>query len=140
NQPYSEGASSLTMPGGVQVKFSGSPEAGDTFKIEPANAPEYVANGTSTTATISSPRIYDHALADSGNTFAITFTAGNTYDVEVRDQSGNVIETATNQPYVPGTENTLNLPRGMQVKISGSPVAGEVFTVQQSNQNVKTNL
>src|SRR3546814_164267 len=38
-QAYSAGSVSLALPGGVQVKFSGQPAAGDTFTVKPAASP-----------------------------------------------------------------------------------------------------
>ncbi|HUH60899.1 MAG TPA: flagellar hook-associated protein FlgL [Candidimonas sp.] len=143
NQPYSAGASaSLGLPGGVQVNLSGAPAAGDRFIVEPANSVAFVAGkGTATgTASIGSPRLSNYSLAQDGNSFAITFTALNEYTVEVKDSLGVVVQTETNQSFTPGRENVLQLPRGMEVKISGNPAISDTFTIDQAAPSAQTDL
>lgn len=123
-----ESGPSISLPEGVQVKFSGSPALGDGFIVEPANTSPYVATTTSTTASIGSPRLVDYSKARPGDVYSIEYLAGDEYQVTVTN--GADVETFDPQPYTPGRENTLTLPYGMEVKISGAPVAGDTFTVE----------
>jgi flagellar hook-associated protein 3 FlgL len=146
-QSYSAGAAgastSLSLPGGVQVNFSGAPLNGDTFVVEPANSPAFVAGkGVAVgTASIGSPKLYDYSLVRDATTFEIEFdTPPNTYTVAVKDIGGTLLETKSGQPFTPGRENVLQLPRGMEVKISGTPVAGDTFTINQAPVAAQTDL
>lgn len=123
----------LDLGGGVQVKLSGAPEVGDTFVVEPASSPDYiaskVANGVN--ATIGSPTVADYSKVRAGDVFSIEFTDATTYIVTVNNPTAvPPSETSLPQKYVPGRENTLTLPYGMQVKISGDPADNDVFEVK----------
>lgn len=135
--------SKLTLPGGVQVSFSGAPATGDTFKVEPASAPDYVGTADAANtggATIFSPTLSDYSISRPGDVYSIAFTGPDQYEVTVNNTITGTTETFPPQTFVPGRENTLSLPYGMQVKISGNPAAGDDFTVQAADQNVKTDL
>src|SRR5690606_3038766 len=104
-------ASKLTLPGGVQVSFSGVPADGDTFKIEPASAPDYVATAGANTgdATIFSPSLSDYSISRPGDVFSIAFTGPDQYEVTVTNAGLGTTETFPPQSFVPGRENTLSL-------------------------------
>lgn len=145
-QSYTAGAStSLSLPGGVQVDFSGAPLNGDKFVVEPATSPAFVASkdpAAAGTASIGSPRLYDYSLVGDADTFEITFdtTPLNTYTVVVKDSVGTDIETISAQPFIPGRENVLRLPHGMEVKISGNPAVGDIFTIEKAPVAAQTDL
>lgn len=138
-------AASLSLPGGVQVKFSGAPGVGDTFKVEPANSPDYVASAastnTGTNVSISSPTVADYSKVRAGDAYSIQYLADNKYQVIVTDKNG-VAETITSPDYVyvPGRENTLTLPYGMQVKISGTPAVNDTFTVKAAKSTTDLDI
>ncbi|SHI19142.1 flagellar hook-associated protein FlgL [Pollutimonas bauzanensis] len=133
---------SLTLPGGVQVKFSGAPEAGDSFTVDPISLPAYAATalpGNSNAATMSSPIAVDPALADSGNVFTIKYVeATDSYEVEVKDAGGNVLPT--DPSYSADANGVLKLPYGMQVKVAGTPADGDTFEVRAADSSNQTDL
>jgi len=85
------------------------------------------SNGT---ARISTPTITDPAGANVGKDFDITFTSATTYEVVVTDRTvaAPVPDPAVAYTYDPGA-TSLALPGGVQIKFSGDPVAGDVFSV-----------
>src|SRR5690606_20532477 len=123
----------LTLPGGVQVKVGGQPAVGDKFIAEPANTPEFVASATTGGAgvTVGSARVTDYAQVNDNYGYRLTFTEASTYDLEIYDVADPLtpLETTTGLSFVPGEENTIDLPYGMQVKLTGTPAAGDVFNV-----------
>ncbi|HWL27928.1 MAG TPA: flagellar hook-associated protein FlgL [Burkholderiaceae bacterium] len=132
----------LDLGGGVQVKLSGVPGVGDTFVVEPASSPDYIATkiASASDATIGSPTVADYSKVRSGDVFTIEFTSATEYIVKVDNASATpTSETFPVQNYTPGRENTLTLPYGMQVKISGNPAASDTFTVQAAT-GPKTDL
>lgn len=144
---YDPNAGTLDLTGGVQVKLSGAPALGDSFVIEPANSPDYVAladAANTSGATVSSPSVYDYSVTRPGDVFTIEFTAPDKYRVTVDNAAYTpASETFPVQDFVPGRENTLTLPYGMQVKVSGTPVAvptADKFTVQAAAAGTKTDL
>lgn len=133
---------SLNLGNGVQANFSGTPVIGDKFAVEPASSSDYAATGTSATASISSPSVSDYSKVRPGDVYKITFTGPDTYTVDVSNASTDPVYPPlqlTNQKFVPGRENTLDLPFGMQVKISGNPTNPDTFTVKASSVE-KTDL
>ncbi|HLR77822.1 MAG TPA: flagellar hook-associated protein FlgL [Burkholderiaceae bacterium] len=100
--------------------------AGSQFGNQDAN------NGT---GIISTASIYDGAQVQAGYRFAITIdNPATTYSIEVFDANGNAVTPANpadwiNQPFEPGQDNLIKLPFGVQVKLSGNPEPGDVFSV-----------
>lgn len=139
-------AALLSLPGGVQVKFSGAPGVGDTFKVEPANSPDYVASAagtnTGTNVSISSPTVADYSKIRAGDIYSIQYLADNKYQVTVTNAgvNGGAPEVFDPQDYVPGRENTLTLPYGMQVKISGTPDETDTFTVKAAKSTTDLDI
>ncbi len=133
---------SLALPGGVQVKFSGAPQAGDTFKVDPISLPAYAVTAPGTNspdATMSSPIAYDPALADSGNMFSIKYVqATDSYEVDVKDAGGAVL--ATGVPASVDANGLMKLPYGMQVKVAGTPADGDTFQVSAADPGAQTDL
>ncbi|PLC51910.1 flagellar hook-associated protein 3 [Pollutimonas subterranea] len=124
--------SSINLPGGVEVKFSGSPALGDSFVVEPANTSSHVVTPvTSGNARISSPVVSDYSITRPGDVYSIAFTDTDEYTVTVTN-SNPLYPTITlaGEKFVPGQENTITLPHGMEVKIAGAPVAGDAFTIE----------
>src|SRR6266404_6518803 len=84
-------------------------------------------NGVLGAATVQNPAAYD------GGTYAINFTAANTY--EVRDSANVLVTSGT---YTSGQSIAF---RGVQVTLSGQPAAGDSFTVAPStNQSIFTTV
>ncbi|PLC52226.1 flagellar hook-associated protein 3 [Pollutimonas nitritireducens] len=131
---------SIGLPLGVQVKFSGSPALGDSFVVEPANTSSHVASPTTSgDARIGSPVVSDYSITRPGDVYSIAFTDVDEYTVSVTNPNPLYPTiTQAGEKFVPGRENTLTLPHGMEVKISGSPVAGNTFTIQAAA--TQTNL
>jgi len=78
-------------------------------------------------STVQNPAAYD------GGTYAINFTAANTY--EVRDSANVLVTSGT---YTEGQSIAF---RGVQVTLTGQPAAGDSFTVAPStNQSVFTTV
>lgn len=110
----------------VKVSFEGIPADGDTFVIEPASSPGYVSSvdpASGSTLKVNSSRITDFAVAKSGYTYDLEFTSDTKFDVIVRDANGAVdtSQSMTGLDFIPGRENTIDLPYGMQVKLTGTP-------------------
>lgn len=110
----------------VKVSFEGIPANGDTFVIEPASSPGYVSSvqaASGSTLKVSSSRIIDFAVAKPGYTYDLEFTSDAKFDVIVRDAYGAVdtSQSMTGLDFIPGRENTIDLPYGMQVKLTGTP-------------------
>lgn len=133
----------LTLPGGVQVKVGGQPAVGDTFVAEPANTAEFVASATTGGAgvTVGSARVTDYAQVNDNYGYRLTFTSDSAYNLEIYDVSapGTALETSSGT-FVPGEENTIDLPYGMQVKLTGTPANGDVFNVEPAEPTSRTDL
>ena len=95
--------------------FSASAAAGNT------------GTGVLGASTVQNPAAYD------GGTYAINFTAANTY--EVRDSANALVTSGT---YTDGQSIAF---RGVQVTLSGQPATGDSFTVApSSNQSIFTTV
>jgi flagellar hook-associated protein 3 FlgL len=78
-------------------------------------------------SAVQNPAAYD------GGTYAVNFTAANTY--EVRDSANVLVTSGT---YTSGQSIAF---RGVQVTLSGQPAAGDSFTVAPStNQSIFTTV
>jgi len=86
-----------------------------------------VGTGVLGATTISDPTAYD------GGTYAINFTAANTY--EVRDSNNGLVTSGTS-----GSGQSVAF-RGVQIALSGQPTIGDSFSVAPSaNQSVFTSI
>lgn len=95
--------------------FSASAAAGNT------------GTGVLGASTVQNPAAYD------GGTYAINFTAANTY--EVRDSANVLVTSGT---YTAASSIAF---RGVQVTLNGQPVTGDSFTVApSSNQSIFTTV
>ncbi len=133
-----------TVVDGVTIKLSGTMNAGDSFLIQPtvnaasaismlttdptklaAAAPILASASSSNTGTGAiTPGTVNAPLPLNGNlqaTVTITFNSATTYTV-----SGAVPAVTGNQAYTPGQSISYN---GWTTQISGTPAAGDVFTV-----------
>jgi flagellar hook-associated protein 3 FlgL len=140
---FIEGTTSFDLSGGVRVKFSGQPVAGDNFSIEPVSQSQagYKTTATNTAvgaAQVNTPVVTDPKGSNIGNTFAIVFSVDPTdpaklqYTINVTDPAGAAVAPAgVPVPYIPGT-TSLDLPGGVQVKLSGNPADGDEFLVEPS--------
>lgn len=139
-QAYIPGTTkSLQLGDGVQANFSGAPAANDSFVIEPASSSDYTATGNSATGSIGSPSVSDYSKTRPGDTYEIVFNGPDEYTVTVKNPA-YPDEIHANQKFVPGRENTLELPHGMQVKISGNPTAPDTFEVKASAFKTDLNI
>src|SRR5690606_20891334 len=87
----------IALQGGVQVDISGRPAAGDTFTVEPISTPPYSAvpaAGNSGSLVIGTPRIIDPSLSSPGDAFSVRFTSPTTYEVDLTDAQGNVLQAS----------------------------------------------
>jgi flagellar hook-associated protein 3 FlgL len=144
----SQDTSQIDIPGGVLVKFQGEPVAGDTFYVEPAVTPDFVASETSGSGslTIGAAQVVDYSVANANYVYKLEFVADPsdatkfTYNVTVTDGSGSTVSTHPGQTFVSGRENTLSLPYGMQLKLTGTPADGDTIELKAAAAGVKTNL
>lgn len=125
---------------GLSIVLSGTPAAGDQFLIQPtmqaagsfavlitnpsqiaaAGAVQATAAAANTgSATISSGTVVDPTNATLLSTATIQFPTPTTY----------TINGGAAQPYTPGANITQS---GWQVQISGTPAAGDSFTIQKN--------
>ena len=131
---------------GLSIVTGGSPASGDSFLIQPTAAaaagfgvsltsPAQIAaaslvqgtvgsantgTGAVSSATVTNPT----AWAGAGGTITVTFTGANSYTIT--DGSGN----STTGTYTSGSPMTFD---GTQLTLTGSPAAGDVFTVTQNS-------
>jgi flagellar hook-associated protein 3 FlgL len=144
SQPFALSATGATYSGDqgqrqVQIAAGQTVAVGDSGavvfnQIKTGNGTFTAAAGAGNTgtgvlgaSTVANPAAYD------GGTYAINFTAANTY--EVRD-SNNVLVTSGS--YTAGQSIAF---RGVQVAINGAPAAGDTFSVAPSaNQSVFTTV
>lgn len=80
------------------------------------------------------------ATAYDGNKYRISFSSATTYDISQWNPATSAydIPVAANQPYTSGSAISVG---GGQVQISGSPAAGDTFTIDPSgNQSLFTTL
>ena len=134
---------------GMSITVSGTPKAGDSFLLEPTagasaglsmplTRPSQVAAaslsqatpgaGNTGTATVSSVGVTDPANY-AGNTYTVTFGSGGQYTVT----SGTPTSpgpTVTSGTYTSGTPITFGY---QQLTLSGTPAAGDTFTVQPNS-------
>lgn len=144
-QDYTPGTSkSLQLGDGVQANFSGVPALNDKFVIEPASSSAYTAtkdvvNNTGT-ASISSPQVSDYSKVLPGAVYSIQFTAADKYQVSVNGVAFPSAGAPQDYDYVPGRENILQLPHGMEVKITGNPDVDDTFEVKASTFRTDLNI
>lgn len=141
----SSGAGTTASPllaGGLSIVMSGTPATGDQFLVQPtvqaagslsvaltdpskiaaADALQAAAAGSNTgTATIGSPTVINPAAANLLTAATIQFNTATTYSI---NGAGPPYST-----YAPGGNIAAN---GWQVQISGTPAAGDSFTVQSN--------
>jgi flagellar hook-associated protein 1 FlgK len=136
------------------VTLSGTPASGDQFLIQPtataagsfsvaltsssqlAAAGAVAASAADSnlgSATISSGTVLDPTNANLLKTTTLTFTSPTTYTTTVGGVTSLPI-TYTSGGTIGGTAAPANPANGWQVQITGTPAAGDVFTVQ-SNAN-----
>ena len=150
------GTSASPLTGaGLSIVVSGTPQAGDSFLIQPTagaaagfsmvlTSPSQVAAaslvqaaaGSANTGTgaVSSTGVTDPSTWTSG-TYTVTFSAGNAYTVT--NGAGNSVATGT---YTSGSPIDFN---GIQLTLTGSPASGDTFTVSPnsaSNTGDNSNL
>lgn len=144
---YSPDNASLDLPGGVQVKFSGVPADGDTFRVEPVflSNPHVAAAsaGWSGGATLGKPQVTDPAGANVSAELSVVFGAetapgSGIYDYTVTDNSTPPV--ATTLQYDSNSGDPLDLGGGMQVALSGVPVSGDAFTVKPVEAPANLNI
>jgi flagellar hook-associated protein 1 FlgK len=130
---------------GLGIVTSGTPASGDSFLIQPtaAAAAGFAVSLTSPTqiaaasliqgtagsantggATVSSASVTNPSAWVAG-TYTVTFAAGNSYTV--KNGSGTQVASGT---YTAGTPITF---QGAQLTLSGTPAAGDTFTVGPNN-------
>jgi flagellar hook-associated protein 1 FlgK len=137
---------------GFNITIASAPTAGDSWKISPTSnglrgmdmaisdtakiAAANPVRGETSLANIGSGVIGDTSITDAAayvaDTYTITFTAANTY--EVRDSGAALV--AGPAAYTAGSPITFN---GIQTSVSGTPVAGDTFTVSQNTSGVGDN-
>jgi flagellar hook-associated protein 3 FlgL len=144
SQPFALTATGATYSGDqgqrqVQIAGGQSVAVGDNGaavfnQIKTGNGTFTAAAGAANTgtgvlgaSTVVNPAAYD------GGTYAINFTAANTY--EVRDSSNVLVTSGT---YTDGQSIAF---RGVQVTLNGQPATGDTFSVAPSaNQSVFTTV
>src|SRR5690606_16029797 len=96
------------------------------------NTSSHVASpATSGNARISSPVVSDYSITHPDDVYAIVFTAEDEYTVTVTNATKPLRNVSLEgEKFVAGRENTLTLPHGMEVKISGTPADGDTFTIK----------
>lgn len=124
----------LIQIGAAQTVLAG--DSGDTVfnQIKTGNGTFQVTAPTTNTGTgIIGANSVSDPTAYTGGTYAISFTAPNAY--QVTDAANNVVTSGT---YTSGQAITFD---GVQVTLSGTPAAGDSFTVAPStNQSLFTTV
>ena len=130
---------------GLSIVTSGTPASGDSFLIQPTAAatagfsvllsnPAQVAaasliQGTAGAANAGGATVSAASVTDPAtyvpDTYTVTFGAGNSY--AVTNGAGTQVASGT---YAAGTPITFP---GAQLTLSGSPVAGDTFTIAANN-------
>ena len=113
-------------------QIAGSDIGTDVFNRAAPGSNGYLSTAGSNTGTgvISSPSISDPKGYGVGHTYNIEFTSGTDYTVSVSDADGNAVYQVNGTGYVPGQTNSIALQGGVEVSISGSPIAGDTFTLE----------
>lgn len=99
------------------------------------------------TGIISTAAVYDATQVVPDYRFELEFIDADSYSVKVFDSAGEVnydpaVHTGipdwtSPQPFQAGAENQIQLPFGVQAKLSGHPVAGDTFSVSPAaNQDM----
>ena len=138
-------AASPLQAAGMSIVVSGTAQAGDSFLLEPTagasaglgmalTSPSQVAaaslsqasagTGNTGSATVSSVGVTNPA-AYAGNTYTVSFTSPTAYTVK-----NNATGTSTTGTYSSGTPITFG---NQQLTLSGTPAAGDTFTVQPNS-------
>lgn len=131
---YVAGTTSLDLGGGVQVSFTGTPQAGDAFSVEPANA-RYVASSSlqaGSTLVAGATSVSDSTATYFGKPFSIAFDDATNFTVTYYSDSSlaTPVGTTTGVYAAPGT---ISIPgSGLSIDMAGVPVAGDKVTVQPS--------
>ena len=130
---------------GLSIVTSGAPASGDSFLIQPTAAatagfgvtltsPSQIAaaalvQGTAGAANTGGATVSGASVTNPSawvsDTYTVTFAAGNAYTV--RNSGGTQVASGT---YTSGTPISF---AGAQVTLSGSPAAGDTFTVGLNN-------
>ena len=129
-----EGQRKVTVANGTAIAISDSGRR--IFEDIPSAQNTFYTTTNSAAAVVSSQRVVNQASYDASYPldYEITFTSPATFDVN--DENGVPILVA--QPYTSGNPITFN---GVEVTISGTPVAGDDFYVESSGkQSMITSL
>ncbi|MCR8921391.1 flagellar hook-associated protein FlgL [Dasania sp. GY-MA-18] len=129
-----EGQRKVTVANGTAIAISDSGRR--IFEDIPSAQNTFYTTTNSAAAVVSSQRVVNQASYDASYPldYEITFTGPATFDVN--DENGVPILVA--QPYTSGNPITFN---GVEVTISGTPVAGDDFYVESSGkQSMITSL
>lgn len=137
---------------GLTFAISGTPQAGDSYQIQPtrnvaqglavgmtdpkgiaaaAALTTSAANANTGNAVAGAVSVVDPANPALLGTATITFTAANAY--QVTDSGGTVLASGA---YTPGQPITAN---GWSLAISGAPAAGDSFTVAANTSGLNDN-
>ncbi|MBF6617796.1 MAG: flagellar hook-associated protein FlgL [Candidimonas sp.] len=145
---YAPGSTeTLNLEGGVQVAISGTPVAGDKFVVEPISASPFTAVPQTTMpgAIIGTPRVSDSALVNENSIFGIQFDGAGQYSVyrmnpndPTNIAAGTLVPPPA--PYVPGDLNTITLPDGMSLQMTGAVTAMDTVIVKPTSAASNTNL
>lgn len=90
------------------------------------------------TGVISNASVYDTSEVNQNYRFELTFTSDTTYTVQVTDHTDPANPVAVNPPatgdwtdlpFDAGADNQIQLPFGVQVKLSGQPDINDTFSV-----------
>lgn len=114
-------------------RIAGSDVGTDVFNRAAPGTTGYISaadKNNNGTVVVSRPAITDAHGSGVGHTYSIEFTSETDYTVNVTDADNNTIYSYNRTDYAPGSTETLNLEGGVQVGISGTPVAGDKFVVE----------
>lgn len=140
-QPFSDGSSGVTYVGDLgarSLQVSDSQKVADSLNgnavfmdIPAGNGTFALSSGVHTgTGWVDAGQVIDKTSWDGGS-YTIEFTTADTY--QVLDASGNAVIGDDGNPvtgtYVDG--GTISF-KGVQLTVSGSPAAGDTFTVEQA--------
>lgn len=98
--------------------------AGDSFGQAISN---------SGTGVIGKPAVFDAAAMNPEYHYELEFTADTEVRITVRDVQNNVVGAPTTETIVPGQDNLLKLPHGVQVNLSGKPENGDTFNLRSTH-------
>lgn len=123
---------------GIDVFFRATPGVSSYLTAEGSGTSFGAGPVNDGTGVIGTAAVYDATQVQPGYRFDLSFDGTDSYVITVYDEAGAIVDPLEHpavpdwtvpQSFNPDTEQLIQLPFGVQVKLAGSPANGDTFSV-----------